>query len=151
MPGKRTSFFHSLVIIMAVMIAILCTYNASASPEMSNQQTIDENQSENATILRVNTVCNGLPHHYMRAHCWGNVTLRDGTAYIVLGALWQCQYCHLIMVTEGDMYLGQMSTIGKWALLPFPEPVTAQVTFINPPSAYGYTSSNYMNGYKFVK
>ena len=49
------------------------------------------------------------------------------------------------------MYLGQMSTIGKWALLPFPEPVTAQVTFINPPSAYGYTSSNYMNGYKFVK
>lgn len=104
---------------------------------------------EDSSILRVNEVCGGLPYHKMIARGTGTVYLSNGSLYLKNKPCWQCANCNLVMVTEGDIYLGEMSVIGKWAICPWPEPLTSLFVIIQPPSSTGTCNSNKMNGYKF--
>lgn len=143
-----------IALCVAISINMIPIMAFAAEPEhfLSGETTFiqeNENSINEATIKRVNTVCAGLPYHKMRSHGWGTVTLSNGSKYIDHGALWQCDNCHLILVTEGDYVLGRMETIGRWATLPYSESVSSTITYINPPANYGYTSNNYLDGYKF--
>lgn len=94
-------------------------------------------------------VCAGLPYHKMISSGWGTVFKSDGSSYIRMGCAWQCSNCGVVMVTEGDLYYWGMSTIGKYATLHNQEPINNNGCQIYGADYYGYTSNNYLNGYKF--
>ena len=94
-------------------------------------------------------VCAGLPYHKMISRGWGTVFKSDGTAYIRGGCAWQCSNCGVVMVTEGDLYYWGMDVIGKYATLHNQEPINTNGCQIYGADYYGYTSNNYLDGYKF--
>lgn len=125
-------------------------YADEISPVYINKAEGTECDSEETDgILRVNEVCGGLPYHKMIARGTGDVYLSNGSVYLKNKPCWQCANCHLVMVTEGDIYYGEMSVIGKWATCSWSEPLTSLFVVINPPSATGTCNSNKMSGYKF--
>lgn len=94
-------------------------------------------------------VCGGLTYHKMVATGWGSVYLADGSCFINNGSAWQCANCKRVMVTEGDIILGEMTTIGRWATMSCDYTVSRYGVYINIPESYGTCSSNSMSGYKF--
>lgn len=125
----------TLILCMILALAMPCTvFSESSDPEMTPD---------------VYEVCNGLPYHDMISRGIGNVYLADGTHYITNGSCWQCSGCNLVMVTEGDIIFGQMTTIGRWATYMFNEPINNYGCTIRIPNSYGYSSSTSMNGYRF--
>ncbi len=97
---------------------------------------------------RVHEVCGGLSYHKMISHGWGTV-YKDKNIVLNGCPTWQCKNCGLIMVTQGDIYFGEMSVIGNYAILHGQEPLNGIYTYINEADFYGYTSSNSLDGYKF--
>lgn len=97
---------------------------------------------------RVNEVCGGLPYHKLISSGWGTVYLANGDKYISNGAAWQCENCNMVMITEGDIYFNQMQVIGKWACVSYMEDIYYECIMYSP-EAYGYCSSNQMDGYRF--
>lgn len=85
----------------------------------------------------------------MRARGIGFVRLSNGTKWITAGACWQCSGCKLVMVTQGDLYQGTMSTIGRYGLMPCTFVISGYGADIDPPKYYGTCNSNTMSGYKF--
>lgn len=138
---------RKVAFVLMVALTMMLHYDTVRAADI-NEVSVIHQEEDDTIVKRVNTVCGGLPYHKMKPHGWGTVIV-NGSTYIDRGALWQCDNCHLILVTQGDYYMGSMSTIGRWATLPYPETVTSTITYINPPSSYGYTSDNYLNGYKF--
>ena len=97
---------------------------------------------------RVHEVCGGLAYHKMISHGWGTV-YKNGTIVLNGCPTWQCKNCGRIMVTQGDIYLGEMSAIGNYAILHGQEPLNGIYTYVYEADFYGYTSSNSLDGYKF--
>lgn len=95
-----------------------------------------------------NDVCSGLAYHDLRARGWGTVYKGDDY-YIKSGACWQCVNCYTVVITEGDIWYNQMQTIGKYAICPWPEPITYTGCVMMDASYYGKTSNNYLSGYHF--
>lgn len=116
------------------------------TPKKSN--VILENGIENSQP-RVATVCGNLSYHKMISSGIGHVYYEDGSRYIYYGAAWQCENCNLVMVTEGDYLLGEMTTIGKWATMGYDYKINSYGVTIIGASSYGTCNSNTMNGYKF--
>lgn len=104
--------------------------------------------SDNTIQPMAYEVCGGLSYHKMMSTGIGFADV-NGSRYITGGAAWQCSNCKLVMVTEGDYYYGQMTTIGKWATMYADEKVSGTGVYILVPSAYGYCASSSMDGYKF--
>ena len=144
---------------------MLCVIMLFANSAMAFAADSPENPNDNITYLygpsepsKTNTegisphvyeVCAGLPYHKMISSGWGTVFKSDGSTYIRGGCAWQCSNCGVVMVTEGDLYYWGMDTIGKYATLHNQEPINNNGCQIYGADYYGYTSNNYLNGYKF--
>lgn len=97
-----------------------------------------------------NTVCGSYDHHRMEARGTGTVYKLDKTRYIYMGCAWQCSRCMLVMVTEGDLWYWGMDPIGKYAISgEYPYKINNNGCVIYGADYYGYTSDNYLDGYKF--
>lgn len=125
---------------LAIILCLLCCIPALAEniPDIPDGEVAPQ----------YNTVCGNLPYHDMKPKNWGNAILPDGTLYINSGACWQCENCYLVLVTEGDYYLGEMSVIGKWGEVYWYEPVTGIQNYIYVTN-WGYCASNSLPGYRF--
>lgn len=96
-------------------------------------------------------VCGMYQYHYMVSSGFGTVYKEDGSTYILLASAWQCKRCMLVMVTEGDIIWGEMTTIGKYATYHgYVDPINTNGCIIWGADHYGYTSNNYLSGYRFV-
>lgn len=103
----------------------------------------------NVDPLRIDEVCGGLPYHDMRSRGFGTVILSDGSTYLLSQSCWQCSNCDLVMVTEGDITLGQMGVIGKYAIKNWQGDINYGGCIMNNPDFYGYCGTNSLSGYKF--
>ena len=92
-------------------------------------------------------VCNGLPYHVMKSHCWGTAYV-NGKTYVE-GCAWQCTGCNYVMITEGDPLITG-SVIGKWGGRAWSEKMNAVTYALVNATEYGVKNSAKMNGYKFV-
>ncbi len=149
---KKNKFRSRITIgVICVVICVLnCMYVLAEESIKSGLTYIhgDSSVCNDCQPLAVE-VRGGLTYHRMLSSGTGFVDLADGTSYIVGGAAWQCSNCNLVMVTEGDYYNGTMTTIGKWATLPFDEKISLNGVIIDTPANYGVCNSSTMNGYKF--
>lgn len=135
-------FFISLIFIFSVL-------NISAHEADTSQRLNPKISSGSEIVPYVYTVCNGLPHHEMHPRGYnGIVYLSNGSLYLS-GNPWQCKNCYLVMVTEGDYYINQMSVIGKYAIATVNYPTSAYGVVIKGPNSYGYCGSNKLSGYLF--
>lgn len=146
--SEITTFFLGVLImlksknIIAVLICLVFVFQVSAFAYEGSDADVADDPS------RYQTVCGNNAYHHMVSHCWGSARLPDNTVYINSGCVWQCSNCYLIMVTEGDIILNQMQTIGKWGTYADIEPLSSMVTVVYV-SSWGYCSSNSMSGYQF--
>lgn len=143
----------SLLLAGVLSCAFVLTASASElSSEYEGLTIIDNTECEchsDGVAPCYATVCGNNSYHKMMSSGIGHVYLSNGTKYINYGAAWQCSNCDLVMVTEGDYYYGQMSTIGKWATAQYDETINQNGVVIIGPSSYGSCNSTSMSGYKF--
>lgn len=146
---KRVKILFCMLCSMIVILTGSFSSQASerldlAIPNQTKMQSVGDEEISPAA----HEVCAGLPYHDMRSRGWGTV-YKNGEYYIKSGACWQCVNCYTVMVTEGDIWYGQMQTIGKYATLPWGEPITYTGCVIETAAYYGQTSSNSLSGYRF--
>lgn len=128
------STFQKRVVSIIILLVLLFHFTAPA--------LADGNGSEPS----YQTVCGNLPYHRMVAKAWGRGYVND-TPYTSPNA-WQCSNCYLVMVTEGDIVLGEMQPIGKWVTASWIEPITSMAVHVYA-EHWGICNSSSMSGYRF--
>ena len=135
-----------IFVVTIVLLFAIFSFNSYAYETVFD---VNYTSNENTVSPLYEPVCGTHPSHRMVASGFGTV-IRDGEYYISGGAAWQCSRCYLVMVTEGDIYLGEMSPIGRYATWhDIREPINTNGCIINGADYYGYTSRNYLSGYTF--
>lgn len=148
MRGLRRNL---LVFGLGIVLSVLSCMTVMASEKGNGLTYLKGEHScyvQSPVQPRANTVCGGLTYHKMMSSGMGFVDI-NGQRYITGGAAWQCSNCKLVMVTEGDYYMGTMSAIGKWATMYANENISGNGVYIDGPSSYGTCNSSTMSGYKF--
>lgn len=154
--------------IFTLLLIIVCALSVIAVPSYANtydseKKTDDFTMIEGLTTIhgpeefgeeqygpKYEPVCGTYPSHRMMASGLGFVQKQDGSIYIWVGAAWQCTRCKLVMVTEGDLYWWGMTPIGRYATINYwPDDINNNGCYIYGAEHYGYTSENYLPGYKF--
>lgn len=144
---KITKIF--ICIIACLSMAFPVSIANAEECKLIDQRTVICAKSTQEVMPTAQEVCSGLPYHDMRARGWGTVHNPDGTYYITSGPCWQCVNCYTVMVTQGDIWYGQMQSIGKYAVVHWREPITNTGCVIQRAEYYGQTSANSLNGYRF--
>lgn len=109
------------------------------------------NDSSSTASPQYEPVCGSYASHWMVACGLRYVDNPNGSGYyIYAGSAWQCARCKMVMVTEGDLYWGEMSTIGKYATVHnYADNVNSYALFLSWADHYGYCSTNSLAGYSF--
>ena len=152
---------HRFVALVLALALLLVPFDVNAA---ENDSTIDMHNTgdvllvddcsecleENSEIApQYEPVCGSYAYHHMNSSGFGTV-MKNNSAYLTNASAWQCSRCLLVMVTEGDLVYGTMTTIGKYAILyNVADPINKNGVFIGQADYYGYTSSNSLSGYRF--
>lgn len=146
----RTYMQNKGILRRSMMLLLITIFHMTSSTYACEMSVNDSSVTQSCEIVPyVNTVCDGLSYHYMVPRgIIGTVYNLDGSLYLN-GNTWQCKNCYLIMVMQGDYYLGQMSTIGKYAIAYYNYQVDTMGCVVYGPNQTGYCGSNSLAGYKF--
>ncbi len=146
----------SLILVLAMALAISVPAFAA---EHTNRPIIGLGITEKTTNSDsitpfVYEVCNGKPYHDMVSRSYGDAYIRlsDGSLekYISSGACWQCKACNMVMITEHDIFPDYPTSIGRYAVWGYNEPINLTGTdIVTSRNQTNYTSSNSISGYRF--
>ena len=119
---------HRFVALVLALALLLVPFDVNAA---ENDSTIDMHNTgdvlladdcsecleENSEIApQYEPVCGSYAYHHMNSSGFGTV-MKNNSAYLTNASAWQCSRCLLVMVTEGDLVYGTMTTIGKYAIV----------------------------------
>lgn len=136
-----------LSLILVIMLVVFPFDVSATGNDLIDDLSIIDQEGESISPL-YEPVCGTYPSHRMVAKGFGTV-YRDSERYLFLQCAWQCSRCYLVMVTDGDLYYWGMEPIGKYAIFYADREISDETTVIIDAHYYGYTSNNYLSGYKF--
>lgn len=136
---------NKILAFLLVLLLVAFPFNASA---VTDNLTIIDNGEQTVEPL-YEPVCGTYAYHRMVSKGFGTVFDENEEVYLRLQCAWQCSRCLLVMVTEGDLYYWGMEPIGKYAIVYADFVIADTACIIDEADYYGYTSNNYLPGYKF--